>query len=49
MTTQQLRRYKLIIEGMTCNACAARLEHSLSKADGIVEAAVNLPLERGDG
>lgn len=46
MTTQQLRRYKLIIEGMTCNACAARLEHSLSKADGIVEAAVNLPLER---
>ncbi len=46
MTPQQLTRYNLVIEGMTCNACAARLERSLSKADGIAEAAVNLPLER---
>ena len=40
------RRYNFVIEGMTCSACAARLERMLSNTDGIVEAAVNLPLER---
>ena len=40
------RHYNFVIEGMTCSACAARLERMLSNTDGIVEAAVNLPLER---
>jgi len=36
----------LPIEGMTCGACATRLEKALSRATGIVDAAVNFALER---
>nr|WP_277753186.1 heavy metal translocating P-type ATPase [Metabacillus mangrovi] len=35
------------IRGMTCAACAARIEKGLRKMDGIEEANVNLALERG--
>ncbi|SON57495.1 Copper-exporting P-type ATPase A [Hartmannibacter diazotrophicus] len=36
------------IRGMTCAACSARVEKVLSRIDGVVEAHVNLPLERAD-
>jgi Cu+-exporting ATPase len=39
-------RVDLPITGMTCAACAARIERSLGKAEGIAEAAVNLATER---
>lgn len=39
-------RIDLPITGMTCAACAARIERSLGKAEGIAEAAVNLATER---
>ncbi len=40
------KRVSLEIEGMTCNACVARLEKAFNKADGIKKANVNLPLEK---
>ena len=39
-------RIDLPITGMTCAACAARIERSLGKAEGIAEASVNLATER---
>ncbi len=36
------------IEGMTCAACAARLERVLQKADGVEGASVSFALERAD-
>lgn len=36
------------ISGMTCAACSARLEKVLKKTPGIVDARVNLALERAD-
>jgi Cu+-exporting ATPase len=36
------------ISGMTCAACSARLERVLKKTPGIVDARVNLALERAD-
>ena len=40
------RTLDLPIEGMTCSACVARLEEALGQAPGVVEANVNLALER---
>ena len=40
------RTLDLPIEGMTCSACVARLETALVRAPGVVEANVNLALER---
>ena len=40
------RTLDLPIEGMTCSACVARLEHALVQAPGVVDASVNLALER---
>ena len=40
------RTLDLPIEGMTCGACVARLEDALVQAPGVVEASVNLALER---
>ncbi len=39
-------RYTFVIEGMTCGACAVRLENALSGTQGIAQASVSLPLER---
>ena len=39
-------RIDLPITGMTCAACAARIERSLGKSEGVAEAAVNLATER---
>ena len=36
----------LPIEGMTCSACVARLETALVRSPGVVDASVNLALER---
>lgn len=39
-------RIDLPVTGMTCAACAARIERSLSRAPGVEEASVNLATER---
>ncbi len=39
--TVATRRTALIVEGMTCTACAYRVERSLSEVDGVLEAQVN--------
>ncbi len=38
----------LPVQGMTCSACATRLEGALARAPGIRSAAVNFALERAD-
>ena len=40
------RTLDLAIEGMTCSACVARLENALSRTPGVVDANVNLALDR---
>ncbi|WP_338776412.1 heavy metal translocating P-type ATPase [Metabacillus sp. FJAT-52054] len=44
--SRQLKETNIGISGMTCAACAARIEKGLKKLDGIEEANVNLALER---
>jgi Cu+-exporting ATPase len=41
-----MTRIALDITGMTCAACAARIEKVVSRVDGVSRADVNLPLER---
>lgn len=41
-----VKEAKLQIVGMTCAACANRIEKALKKIDGVEEAAVNFALER---
>lgn len=41
-----LRWQEFDIDGMTCGACASRLTDALESAQGVVEAFVNLPMER---
>lgn len=36
----------LHVKGMACAACAANLEGSISKMEGVIEAAVNLATEK---
>src|SRR5215218_5619671 len=36
----------LPIEGMTCGACAARIERGLGRLDGVASASVNLAADR---
>jgi len=38
--------FQLPVQGMTCAACAARVERSLKKLEGVQEAAVNFATER---
>jgi P-type Cu+ transporter len=38
--------YTVLVEGMTCAACAARIERALRKVEGVQEASVNLATER---
>ncbi len=42
------RRFHLVISGMTCAACAARVEKALRRVPGVLEASVNLALERAE-
>ncbi|MCY4143970.1 MAG: heavy metal translocating P-type ATPase [Gammaproteobacteria bacterium] len=44
--TASSQRLELDVEGMTCSACATRLERALSKSGGIEAVSVSLPLER---
>jgi len=46
VTEKPVERIDLPVTGMTCAACAARIERSLNKAEGIKEASVNLATER---
>ena len=39
-------RVDLPIEGMTCGACAARIERGLNRLDGVASASVNLAAEQ---
>ncbi|MCD7036012.1 heavy metal translocating P-type ATPase [Metabacillus sp. GX 13764] len=43
---EQLKETTMPITGMTCAACAARIEKGLKKMDGVKAANVNLALER---
>ncbi len=40
-------RVDLLITGMSCAACAARIEKALDKKDGVIEASVNLSTGKG--
>ena len=40
------RTVDLPIDGMTCGACAARIERGLSRLEGVATASVNLAAER---
>lgn len=42
----QEEKVKLNIIGMTCAACASRIEKGLNKVDGVTNAAVNLATEK---
>jgi Cu+-exporting ATPase len=44
-TVPELAEFELIIGGMTCAACSARVQAKLNKVDGVT-AAVNLSTER---
>jgi P-type Cu+ transporter len=44
--TQGEKEAVLPIAGMTCAACAVRIEKGLKKLDGVEEATVNFALER---
>jgi Cu+-exporting ATPase len=39
-------RVELPIQGMSCQSCAARVEHALAKVPGVAEAGVNFALQR---
>ena len=38
--------HKLDVDGMTCTACAMRLEKALKKVPGVADATVNFAIER---
>lgn len=44
--SQNLKETSLQISGMTCAACAVRIEKGLNKLEGVTEATVNLALEK---
>jgi len=46
MASQTLERIDLPVEGMSCAACAARIEEGLGRVEGVAQAAVNFAAER---
>ena len=46
-SAQHHQEAALALEGMTCAACARRIERGLQKVEGVESAAVNLATERG--
>ena len=44
--SSEIKETSLQITGMTCAACATRIEKGLNKMDGVEEANVNLALEK---
>jgi Cu+-exporting ATPase len=45
-TSRTTERVELPIQGMTCQSCAARVEHALAKVPGVAEAGVNFASNR---
>ncbi len=45
-TSGDVRRQDLAIEGMTCAACANRIQRKLTRLDGVAEAQVNFATGR---
>ena len=46
MSTERIAELNLPIEGMTCASCVNRVERFLRRADGVIEANVNLATEQ---
>ena len=46
LTTSPIRRIEFQVTGMHCASCAQRVQKTLSEADGVLVAGVNLALER---
>ena len=46
MVVQKIETVSLPVEGMTCASCVARVEKTLTRVDGVEQAAVNLASER---
>lgn len=46
MSSAALKEVQLPISGMTCAACATRIEKGLNKMEGVESANVNLALEK---
>ena len=46
--SEEREQTTLVLEGMTCASCAARIERTLNKLDG-VEASVNFAAETAAG
>ncbi|MBM7649791.1 Cu+-exporting ATPase [Bacillus ectoiniformans] len=44
--SQEIKEATLPITGMTCSACAVRIEKGMKKMDGVEDASVNFALER---
>ncbi|PJO45507.1 copper ion binding protein, partial [Lysinibacillus xylanilyticus] len=44
--SSEIKEANLQITGMTCAACATRIEKGLNKMDGVEQATVNLALEK---
>lgn len=44
--SSELKEANLQITGMTCAACATRIEKGLNKMEGVEQATVNLALEK---
>jgi Cu+-exporting ATPase len=44
--TKASNRVELVLKGMSCAACSARIEKRLAKLDGVIIASVNLATER---
>src|SRR5947209_16894152 len=47
-TEEQTSQAQLALEGMTCAACAMRIEKGLKKVPGVKEASVNLATEQAN-
>ncbi|MCX8083612.1 MAG: heavy metal translocating P-type ATPase [Calditerrivibrio sp.] len=43
-----MKKLRVAINGMTCAACSSRIEKKLRKTDGIIDVAINLPLNAGE-
>ena len=41
-----MNKTELVIGGMTCAACSARVERAVQKLDGVISASVNLATEK---
>ena len=47
MEEANIKKVELKIDGITCQACVAKIERKLSKTEGIKEAVVNISINTG--